>query len=113
MSVKLEICENTVTALLSGEIDHHNAPEIRERIDECVIKKQPDKLVLDFEKVSFMDSSGIGLVMGRYRLVQDKGCKIAVMNLSQHAFKVMKLAGLEKIVILKKKPREADKNESA
>lgn len=113
MSVKLEISDTAVTAMLSGELDHHNAPEIRERIDECVIKKRPDRLVLDFDGVSFMDSSGIGLVMGRYRLTQNTGCKIAVVNLSRHAYKVMKLAGLEKIVILKKKPREADENESA
>ena len=72
MNVKTEINGTSVTAFLSGEIDHHNAPQIREAIDECVAFRQPNRLILDFGDVTFMDSSGIGLVMGRYRLIEGK-----------------------------------------
>lgn len=113
MSVSLKIDGDTVTAFLSGEIDHHNAPAIREEIDECVIKKRPCALLLDFGDVTFMDSSGIGLVMGRYSLAESMKCKTAAVNLSPHAYKIMRLAGLEKIITLKKKPKEANKNEIA
>ena len=56
-----------------------------------------------------MDSSGIGLVMGRYRLIEGKNCSLYIVNLSEHAYRVMQLAGLEKIAVLKKKTREAVK----
>ena len=100
VTIKAE--KKTVTAVLSGEIDHHSAPPIRQAVDEAVIVFEPEELVLDFGLVSFMDSSGIGLVMGRYRLLEDMKCKLSVINLSSHAFKVMKLAGLDKIANLTK-----------
>ena len=56
-----------------------------------------------------MDSSGIGLVMGRYRLIEGKNCSFYIVNLSEHAYRVMQLAGLEKIAVLKKKARESVK----
>ncbi len=109
MTARMEINSTAVTAYLSGEIDHHNAPMIRETIDEYVSFRQPDRLVLDFGDVTFMDSSGIGLVMGRYRLIEGKNCSLYIVNLSEHAYRVMQLAGLEKLAVLKKKTREAVK----
>ena len=66
--VKLEEKENGLTAYLSGDIDHHTAGEIRELIDSKAEQVRPQTLNLDFKDVTFMDSSGIGLVMGRYKL---------------------------------------------
>ena len=71
--------------------------------------RQPNRLILDFGDVTFMDSSGIGLVMGRYRLIEGKNCSFYIVNLSEHAYRVMQLAGLEKIAVLKKKARESVK----
>ncbi len=56
-------------AEIIGEIDHHTARVLREEIDTKIIRTTPTVLVLDFEKVTFMDSSGIGLIMGRYKLI--------------------------------------------
>lgn len=108
-NVGIRIENKTVTAYLSGEIDHHNAPLIRAGIDEAVSNRTPQLLVLDFGAVSFMDSSGIGLVMGRYRLIEGTGCKLYVINLSSHAYRVMKLAGLEKIAVLQQSKKEGEK----
>lgn len=113
MQVKIEISSGTVTAYLSGEIDHHSAADIREEIDASIVSVKPRRLVLDFKDVSFMDSSGIGLVMGRYRLLENTGCKLAAVNLSPHAYRVMQLAGMEKLAVLKKKNGEVTSNESA
>ena len=113
MQTKIEISGSTVTAYLSGEIDHHSAVGVRETIDESIVSRKPQRLIIDFKDVSFMDSSGIGLVMGRYRLLENTGCKIAVVNLSPHAYRVMQLAGMEKLAVLKKKPKEVANNESA
>ncbi len=104
-NVEIKVDRKTVTAYLSGEIDHHNAPELRRKIDEAVNNRLPELLVLDFGAVNFMDSSGIGLVMGRYRLIEGLNCKMYIINLSGHAYKVMRLAGLGKIAVrLKKNP---------
>ena len=105
-NVEIKVDRKTVTAYLSGEIDHHNAPELRRKIDEAVNNRLPELLVLDFGAVSFMDSSGIGLVMGRYRLIEGLNCKMYIINLSGHAYKVMRLAGLEKIAVLQEKKKE-------
>ena len=80
MPVAIEIAPeaDTVTALLTGEIDHHGASRLRETIDDSVRRTCPRLLVLDFGGVEFMDSSGIGIVLGRYRLMQDMGGKLAL-----------------------------------
>lgn len=97
MPVSIISTPSRMTALLSGEIDHHNAGEIRESIDLAVIKQRPLILRLDFGRVSFMDSSGVGLVMGRYRTVSAYGGRVEIANLSGSIERVMKLSGIERI----------------
>lgn len=67
MPIRIESDGETVTAFLEGEIDHHSAAQMREAIDAELIGGTAKLLILDFRDVTFMDSSGIGLVMGRYR----------------------------------------------
>ncbi len=96
------IYENgTVTAFLSGDIDHHTAAVMRETIDQTVESSLPQKLIIDFKDVTFMDSSGIGLVMGRYKLMRSINGEIEVRNVSSHIKKVMKLAGLDLLAVVK------------
>ena len=97
MAVQIQIREETVQACLSGEIAHHSAAQMREKIDESVIQSGAKTLVLDFSLVTFMDSSGIGLVMGRFRLMQENGGELVLQNLPAPLRKVMKLAGLDKL----------------
>ena len=100
MAVNLSLTEDSVTAYLAGEIDHHMAKGLREEIDEAASRVLPEELVLDFRDVTFMDSSGIGLVMGRYSLMQELGGRLRVVNLSSHIKKVMKLAGLDRLAVI-------------
>ncbi|MBQ4603847.1 MAG: STAS domain-containing protein, partial [Clostridia bacterium] len=88
---------------LSGEIDHHNASALRFEADEAIQSALTSNIRLDFGEVTFMDSSGIGFVLGRYRLAESFGATIEVVNLSARLYMMMKLAGLEKLVILKTK----------
>ena len=60
--------DDVLTAVLSGEIDHHTAQGMREEIDFTVNQSKPKKLILSFEHVGFMDSAGIGLIIGRYKI---------------------------------------------
>lgn len=89
--------KSKLTAYLSGEIDHHSAKDIRKEIDINVQKLNPSELYLDFSKVDFMDSSGIGLVMGRYKLQSERGGKVFIQNPPPLIKKVMLVAGINKL----------------
>ena len=100
MAVDITVKGEVVTALLSGEIDHHSAAGMRERIDSAIDSNMPSLLILDFGGVSFMDSSGIGLVMGRYRTLQKLGAKMHITGASPQIEKVMKLAGMSRLATI-------------
>lgn len=102
MDLKIESKDNAVTVYLTGEIDHHRAADIREKIDMAIERIRPPMLYLDFGGVTFMDSSGIGLVMGRYRAMQLIGGKLIVRNINPQIKKIMRLAGLEKLSVMEK-----------
>ena len=97
MSVKIINEDNKVIALLSGEIDHHNAKSLRQDIDFSLRENQPEELIMDFSEVGFMDSSGIGLVMGRYKLMQEIGGNLVDRNPPPHIKKVMRLSGIDRL----------------
>lgn len=99
MPVEIKTDEKHMTALISGEIDHHSAAGLREAIDDSILRLNPELLTLDFSAVSFMDSSGIGLIMGRYRLMQESGGRVAVCGASPVNARMIKLAGLGRLGI--------------
>lgn len=101
MPVRLEYKEKEITAFISGELDHHTAKSIRADIDAAIDAKSPEKLFLDFRDVTFMDSSGIGLVMGRYKIMQSIGGQVTVCNPPGNIKRVMQVAGLNKIANIK------------
>ena len=101
MNVTIESSGCVVIAYLIGEIDHHTAGDVREKIDNTLMFKKPNTLILDFKNVSFMDSSGIGLVMGRYRVLQGFSATLEIRNVTASTKKIMELAGLGSIAIIK------------
>lgn len=100
MPVNIEGSNEILIAYLTGELDHHCATAMRQKIDSAVNEYKPALLVLDFGEISFMDSSGIGLIMGRYRLINELGGTLHVVNVSEQAHRVMTLAGLEKLATI-------------
>lgn len=102
MSVQIDFQDEILYCQLSGEIDHHTALPCRLHIDEKIENCRPKTVVLDFSDVTFMDSSGIGLVMGRYKLLNELGGDLEVTGLSSNSYKVMRLAGLDRIATIKK-----------
>lgn len=97
MAVTFEESEGTLTALLSGEIDHHSAAAFREAIDREAEALHPRTLILDFGGVGFMDSSGVGLIMGRYKNAAEYGGSVRVINAPPMIERMMKLAGLGRL----------------
>ena len=98
MNVTLESSGNLLIAYLFGEIDHHTAVAVRSQIDSAIQDKLPGHLILDFKNVTFMDSSGIGLVMGRYRLVHSYQGTVEIKNVTARTKKIMELADLKTAV---------------
>ena len=103
MSIKIDSAPVRLTVKLSGEIDHHNAAALRLEADEAIHMSTARVLRLDFDDVTFMDSSGIGFVLGRYKVAESYGIGVEVVNLPLRLYSMMKLAGLEKLVTLKTK----------
>lgn len=107
MPVTIKNKNDVITAIISGDVDHHSAPSIREVIDDAIIvNESAKKIVLDFNDVTFMDSSGVGLVMGRYRLALSNKKTVSVVNLSPRDYKIFKMSGLEKIADISMKSDE-------
>ena len=101
MPVTTSFENGILKAVLSGDIDHHTASVMRQQIDRAIESALPQKLIIDFKEISFMDSSGIGLVMGRYKLMKSINGETEVVNTSPYIRKIMKLAGLELLSIIK------------
>jgi stage II sporulation protein AA (anti-sigma F factor antagonist) len=86
-----------IIAYLSGEIDHHTAKSIREAIDSLLFRRRPRELALDFSEVRFMDSSGIGLIIGRGEVCREIGASLKITGLTQMQRKLVRLSGVGKI----------------
>lgn len=98
MKIDIKSEGGAAVAVLCGEIDHHNAKEIRQQLDKYIISAQPKELAIDFKNISFMDSSGIGLIMGRHKLIHECGGSLEVRNPQSYIKRVMKLSGIERLV---------------
>ncbi len=86
-----------LTAALLLEIDHHTARKIREKIDEQLFSFKPQLLILDFSGVRFMDSSGIGLILGRAQTASSIGVSLQIKGLSPTLSKLMRISGVDKV----------------
>lgn len=104
--------QNRLIIPLSGDIDHHMASRLRQDIDAVVNKNRPKVLELDFQNVTFMDSSGIGLIMGRYRLVTGWNGRLVVSHIPTQIEKLMHLAGLGSLPIFEDAGKDEMNNET-
>lgn len=92
------LTNNTLTVKLTEDIDHSNALEIREKIDSEINKRPVRNLVFDFSCVEFMDSSGIGMILGRYKLMNSIGGYVYINNPTKTVMKIIEIAGINRII---------------
>ena len=103
MEIKTIKKGSTVTAKLIGEIDHHTAALLRIKLDEIILRYEGDArrgvptLVLDLSRVPFMDSAGIGMILGRYKKLWERGGRLSVVGASGHTEQIIKMAGIYQI----------------
>ena len=90
--------DGILTLKLTGEIDHHSAVGLREEADRLIYLEHPKKLLLDLSGIDFMDSSGLGFIMGRYALVSKLWGTLALLNPNARVSRILSLSALERII---------------
>ena len=85
LTAKYELADGVLRITVSGEIDHHSARAVREEIDKQIYRSRAETVLLDLERVCFMDSSGLGLVLGRYTHAREAGAVLKVFHQSAGA----------------------------
>ena len=90
---------NRITAAISGDIDHHAARELRTELDDVISRSRPELIVIDMENVGFMDSSGIGLILGRLKSVRAVGGELLIKNARREIAEVIRISGLANVLI--------------
>lgn len=88
--------EGLLVVRLYGEIDHHSAAALREEIDALLLAERPARLVLDLAHIDFMDSAGLGFLMGRLRTARQIGGTVALRAPNTRVRKILQLAGMER-----------------
>ena len=97
MTIELSGEERLLTVRMEGELDHKSAEIIRNSVEKEIRRTGALNIAFDFSGVSFMDSSGIGLIMGRFKTVSSLGGKIILYGMSSNIERIMKMSGIEKI----------------
>ena len=98
MFLKFNKVDDKLVVTLVGELDHHSAEEVRVKIDDRISRENIRKLVLDFSGVTFMDSSGIGVIIGRYKKISMRSGEVNIISVSKSIKRVFELSGIFKII---------------
>lgn len=100
LRVETEKMKNTLVVRLHGELDHHVADRLKTEIETAIEKSQCRHLILCLKGLSFMDSSGLGVILGRYNQIKAKGGKMVVCNVNPAVHRLFELSGLFKILAI-------------
>ena len=98
MDITLELIGTTLVAKIDGEIDHHTAAMLKSELDREINLHKVLNLVLDFDGVTFMDSSGIGVIAGRYKEIKARGGKVMIIRVKPQVDKILEISGLKTIL---------------
>ena len=101
MDVNYEKKDKLLLINFTEEIDHHTTEKIRRRADYEIERYVPRKVIFDFNKVSFMDSAGIGLLIGRYKNDRAIGAKVELKNVNKSIYKILKMSGITRLIPIK------------
>ena len=96
--MKYEVQENCLTIFLPQDVDHHNAEEIRRESDHLIEKNHIRYVIFDFADTGFMDSSGIGVIMGRYKKIYMLGGEVWAVHTSERMKKILAMSGVTNIM---------------
>jgi stage II sporulation protein AA (anti-sigma F factor antagonist) len=103
----LEHHRRTLVVRLNGELDHHTAETVKQKMEEAILRGDVNHVVLSLKQLSFMDSSGIGVILGRYKLITARGGKMVVCDVSPAVYRLLEMSGLFKILTVQDNERLA------
>lgn len=83
---------------ITEEIDHHVVDKIRRKVDNEITRYMPRKTIFDFSRVTFMDSAGIGMIIGRYKMMKLIGGSLEIENVNEATKKILEMSGILKII---------------
>lgn len=98
MHIRVKQQSDCVTARFYGELDHHCADQVKDELDSLIRRFNDINLVLDLKNLSFMDSSGLGVILGRYKKLKAKGGKLYIKNANTQIEKVFTVSGIYQII---------------
>ncbi len=98
MTVKHRIYDGTLYMVLSGELDEHVAGHVRNEMDFILTTNKYRQLIIDLSELDFMDSTGVGVLIGRYKKMKDLNIPIFISNPSKHVEKIFQMTGLYDIM---------------
>ncbi|MDF2821631.1 MAG: spoIIAA [Clostridiales bacterium] len=98
MTLEFEQLDRNLVVKLKGELDHHSAEIVREKIDRSIDRGGIKNLIFDCSKMDFMDSSGLGVMMGRFKKLKSMGGQVVISGINPNIDRVFKLSGIYKII---------------
>lgn len=98
MQIKTRIYKNSLYLILNGELDEHSAVYTRETLDKILDKENYNQVVVDLNELEFMDSTGIGVMIGRYKKLKQNDVPLYLINPNKHIDKIFEMTGLYKIM---------------
>ena len=98
MNIKSKVCNGTLYVVLSGELDEYSAGHTRMKLDDIFAGGDFSQIIIDLSELEFMDSTGIGVLIGRYKRMKSRNIPIFICNPSMHAEKIFKMTGLYEIM---------------
>ncbi len=107
MDVRFDVTNNNLIIRIDGDIDHHTCEEIRNKIDQEISRRNHKNIIFDMKNVNFMDSSGIGVIIGRYKLIMNSGGITAMINVKPQIKRVYEICGLKKIIPIYENEKQA------
>lgn len=106
MNIKYSKEDRLLKIELTEEIDQHTADKVRRKIDDEIERFIPRKVIFDFSNISFMDSSGIGMVIGRYKLTKMLGGNLEIININKQTKKIFDMSGVTRIIKVSENQKE-------
>lgn len=107
LRIHLEQHRHALVVRLAGELDHHSSEEVKAKMEKAIQRGNVSHVILSLKELTFMDSSGIGVILGRYKLIAGRGGRMIVCDVSPAVYRLFELSGIFKIISIEQNERDA------
>lgn len=107
LQIELEQHRKALIVRLKGELDHHTAETVKARLEEAIGRGDFHHMILSLKDLAFMDSSGLGVILGRYKQITGKGGKMVVCDINPHMYRLFEMSGMFKIMAMESSEQAA------